>query len=146
MWSHLCDSGSQLFNGIVREWGSNFLGKSSDHHPVILGEAWGREAGSGLLRSTVSVNVGSLLLEIARSWEDEVSIVSTFVSSVSLVDDKGILWDFFLSEVVSSQKINNLGWWKISWVLGSDSKLKSIDSSNIIVEDIETVPLILTID
>jgi len=66
---------------------------------------------------------------------------------MSLIDDESIFWNLLISEVISTKKIDNLsGTTSLLWSLGGDTKLKSVDSSNIGVEHIESIPLVLFIN
>lgn len=65
---------------------------------------------------------------------------------MSLVNDKGILWNFLVSEVVCTQKVYDLGFRDVANLFAGDTKLQSIDSANIAVKNIETIPLFLLID
>jgi len=40
MWCNFCDSCSQFLDSVIWQWRANFFGKSSEDHPVVLGEAW----------------------------------------------------------------------------------------------------------
>jgi len=64
---------------------------------------------------------------------------------MSLIDDKCVLWNFFVSKVISSEKINNLRW-SISLNLGGDTKFQSINPANIVVENVESVPVFFLIN
>lgn len=96
--------------------------------------------------SSVSVDESSGLLKIAGSWEDQVGVVSSLVTSVTLVDNKGVFGNFLMSEVIGSKENDDLSWRSIGGFLGGDSEFKSIDSSNITMENVETVPLVLLVD
>lgn len=109
MWGEGGDSGSQLLDVVVWKWGSDLLGHSSKNHPVILSETWGREAASGSLWSSIDVDVGSDLLEVAGGGEDEVGVEGSLITSMSLIDNEGILWDLLMSELVITEKEDNLG-------------------------------------
>jgi len=143
--SKLGNSCSKLFQSVVRKRGVEFLRESTDDLPVVLSKARSRDGVSRLLGSSISVDKSTILLKIAGSGEDEISVACSFVSGVTLVNDEGIFRDLLVSEVVSSKKPDNLGR-STSLSLGSDSKLKSIDPSNITVEHVESVPVLLFID
>jgi hypothetical protein len=62
-----------------------------------------------LLRPSISVHIETLLLKVRSTWNDKISIVSSLITRVALIDNKGILWDLFLSKVVSTKKVDNFG-------------------------------------
>lgn len=138
------DSGSQLLDVVVWEWGSDFLGHSSKNHPVVLGKSWGREAASGSLGSSIDVDVGSDLLKVAGSGEDEVGVEGSLITSMSLVDNEGILWDLLMSELVIAKEVDDLGGLQVRWALGGDTELELINSCRVAVENIESVPVVLS--
>ena len=51
-----------------------------------------------------------------------------------------------MSEVVSTQKVDDLGLWNIGDGLAGDTELQSIDSTNIIVKHVEAIPVVLLVD
>lgn len=93
--------------------------------------------------SSISVDEGSGLLKVAGSWEDQVGVVSSFITSVTLVDNESVFWNFLMSEVIGTEENNDLSWWSIGGFLGGDSEFESVDSSDIAVENVETVPVVL---
>jgi hypothetical protein len=62
-----------------------------------------------LLRPSISVHIETLLLKVRSTRNDKISIVSSLITRVALIDNKGILWDLFLSKVVSTKKVDNFG-------------------------------------
>ena len=96
--------------------------------------------------SSIGVDESSGLLKIAGSWEDQVGVVSSLVTSVTLVDNKGVFGNFLMSEVIGSKENDDLSWGSIGSFLGGDSEFESIDSSDVTVENVETVPLVLLVN
>jgi len=141
----LSDPGSELLESVVRKRSSHLFRKSSKHHPVVLGEPGGGKSCSGLLGPSVDVDESSSFLKIAGSREDEISVKSSLVASVTLVNDEGVLGDLFVSEVVSTEKEDDLGR-DFGLGLGGDSEFEGIEFANIVVQDVESVPVFFLID
>lgn len=64
---------------------------------------------------------------------------------MTLVDNERVFGDLFMSEIVCSKKPNNFSL-SSAFRLGCNSKFKGINSSDIIVENIKSVPMLLSID
>lgn len=143
VWSKGGDSGSQLLDVVIWQWRSNLLGHGSKDHPVILGETWSREAASGSLWSSIDVHIGSNLLEVAGSWEDQIGIEGSLITGVSLIDNKGIFWDLLMSEFVFTKEVDDLWCLQIRWTLRGDAELELINSCRIVVKNIKSIPVVL---
>jgi len=66
---------------------------------------------------------------------------------VSLIDDESVLWNLRISEVISSKKEDDLGLSAhIRSCFGDNSEFEGIHSSNIVMKNVESIPVLLWID
>jgi hypothetical protein len=145
MRGKLSNSGSYLIKRVVGERSAELFWECSQNHPVLSSEAWRRLSWSSLLRSSISVNIETLLLKIGSTRNDKISIICSLITRVPLIDNEGILWDLFVSKVVSTKKVNNLR--LMSWAcLGSNTEVESTNSASFVMKDINTVPLFFLVD
>lgn len=142
----LGNSGSDLVERIVRKRGTKLLREGSQDHPVFSAETGRRLSSAGLLRSTVSVDIKCLFLKVGSSRNDEISIVSALITSVTLINNEGILRNLLVSEVVSTKKVDNLGLLATQVGSGDNTEIESTDSAGFVVQNVDAVPLLLLVN
>ena len=65
---------------------------------------------------------------------------------MALVDHKGVFRDLLVAEVVGSEQIDDFTLLNLVWSLRSDAELKSTESADVIMEDVEAIPVLVLVD
>lgn len=146
MRAELGKTSTELINGIVRQRAAKLLGDSTHDHPVILREARAGKGSASSLRTAISVDKSANLLKVRSGRKNQISIVGTLVTSVALIDHESVFRDLLVTEVVSAEQVDDLGGRKTLGNLRGDTKLKSANTAEIIMKDVETVPLLFLVD
>jgi hypothetical protein len=108
-WRNVPHSVSQVENIVVRKRRSEDLGKRSQNLPVLPG---GTRWGDGCpthLASSFSVDPGDRLFGVSTPGQTNIGVLSTDVSVVSLVDDKGVLRDRLGVKLVGVEEVDEFG-------------------------------------
>jgi len=108
-WRYVPHSVSEVKDVVVRKGRSKNLGKCSQDLPVLTGGTrWGNGCPTHLA-SSFSVDPGDGFLGVSASGQTNIGVLSTDVSVVSLVDDKGILGDRLGVKLVGVEKVDEFG-------------------------------------
>lgn len=91
---------------------------------------------SSSLDPSFHIDIDSILLCVASAWEYQVSIVDSFISHASLVDDFCSIRNVVFSEVIMAKDVYDLCILQLAFLVLWDSDVKGGYSGSLVVQDV----------
>ena len=128
---------AKLLEVIIRQGLAEFFRKRSQYHPVFFGLSWRLDHLPGHLHPSFRGHIGARFFRIGGRRQNDICKVSPFIPMGALINNKSILRNIFLADIIAAHDENHFG------VLGrflGKPKIQGATAGSLCVKDIESIP------